>query len=171
MKAVVTVLVASCFFVLGCGQDDLVNTPSAGVAENALVKDGTGPGSQQGVLLLDGILVDPSGLNSICEVSGEIRYVSSGIGGESTRCIQVSYSLSTSGEVTSTENEKDSWVFEDESGATVCAGPGGAVVEKVYSLAGRSDGVALHVVLILGQTSPILDHMWLALPSIDPSAD
>ena len=174
MKASVIVIMVAIAFVAGCEQGGIIETSSGIPSEAVIEKDAAGTGSQEGIILLQGMVAEPGGFNEMSLVSGEIGYSITSPNGEMAQCTYVSFSLSASGEVMPMENDlnqKNSWAFGGESSESVCTGYSGVMIEMVYSLQGRSDGAALHVQLLVGQDLITLDHMWLALPSIDPAND
>ena len=168
MKTVAIGLIVSLSaFILGCAQDEVINAPTDVLSAEFSKPE---PSNSQ-TIMLSGVVLDPSGFNQLCSVAGEITYsIIFGTDPSQTGCQVTSLSLDVEGSVIQGEGNKEVWPFGSSSELAVCLGNDVNSLEQVYTLVGREDNVALHILLQYDGNQFEVGSMWLEQP-IAPSPD
>ncbi len=154
-------------FVVGC-QDNNTTNPIAGPMSGGKQISKTYSG---GTIPLIMVLREPYGFNAFTEVSGQVTYSTSLISRDPVPPFSqwaVEVTLATDAVAKPFGLEEPMWRITGSSHDELLLdedADGAMVLEKSYVLAGRNDGVFLHLQFQIAQQTVALSRMWLALPA------
>jgi hypothetical protein len=167
-KFFLTLVVFSVLFIIGCGESSITDPlESKGAAE---VQKSDDPLVNQGTIVLEGMIVDPSvPFNSYLQIRGGIEYVHELILVDPippAPQYYVSLNLSVNAELSDPYSPQDPiWPITDEStDAIYVSGDGIYLLDKTFPLRDRSDGMVLVCRFLVTTDGVGLSEMWLAVP-------
>ena len=162
-KMLLTIVVLSILFAVGC-QESSITEPVTVESTNKVQP--TNDRTHQGIIRLEGLLVDPSEpFNSYLSISGQIEYEHSVVGGPSPMAeVLVSFLIEANLQDTdpftdpimSISSQTEDQIYVSEFGYTL---------KKSFPIQDRIDGMVLVCQFLVTAETVSLSSMLLALPS------
>ena len=163
-KMLLTIVVLSILFAVGC-QENSITEPVTVESTNKVQP--TNDRTHQGIIRLEGLLVDPSEpFNSYLSISGQIEYEHSVVGGPSPMAELLLRFLIEA-------NLQDTNPFTDpimsissQTEDQIYVSEFGYMLKKSFPIQDRMDGMVLVCQFLVTTESVSLSSMWLELPSV-----